>query len=168
MRGMKQQPRPIVSKVEIEALVAAMIYGLACLVGLLLRLGKPRKTRRLEKLLRHAERQVECTIFQQAIQEMGLVSRFAPMLSGRPGFRRQRSNARVIVKCSRVRLRNASPFERCMRLITAMCDPTKYVARVKRRLRHGYVDTRLVAYAPPARSFITRALAPTPALADSS
>ena len=53
---MKQQPRPIVSKVEIEALVAAMIYGLACLVGLLLRLGKLRKTRRLEKLLRYAER----------------------------------------------------------------------------------------------------------------
>ena len=165
---MKQQPRPIVSKVEIEALAAAMIYGLACLGGLLLRLGKPRKTRRLEKLLRHAERQVECTIFQQAIQEMGLVSRFAPMLAARAGFRKQRSNARVIVKCSRVRLRNASPFEPCMRLIIAMCDPSKYVARVKRRLRHGYVDTRLVACAPPSHTLISHAAAPTPALADSS
>ena len=168
MRRMKQNPRPIVSQTEIEALAAAILYGLACLVGLLLRLGKPRKTRRLEKLLRHAERQVECTIFQQAIHEMGLVSRTAPMLSDRAGFRKQRSNARVIVKCSRVRLRNASPFARCMRLIAAMFDPTKYVARVKRRLRHGYVDTRLIAYAPPSRGFITHALAPMPAVADSS
>jgi hypothetical protein len=165
---MKQQPRPIVSKVEIEALVAAMIYGLACLVGLLLRLGKPRKTRRLEKLLRHAERQVECTIFMQALQELGLSSRQAPLLAARAGFRKRRSNARLIVKCSRVRLRNASPFERCMRLIHAMCDQGKFLQRAKRRLRHGYVDTRLVACTPPARVFITRAPAPTPALADSS
>jgi hypothetical protein len=165
---MKQHPRPIVSKIEVEALVAAMIYGLACLVGLLLRLGKPRKTHRLERLLRHAERQVECTIFMQALQELGLQSRYAPRLSARAGFRRQRSNARLIVKCSRVRLRNASPFARCMRLIHALCDQRRFLNRAKRRLRHGYVDTRLVACAPPSRSFITRALAPTPALADSS
>jgi hypothetical protein len=168
MRGMKQHPRPIVSKIEVEALVAAMIYGLACLVGLLLRLGKPRKTRRLEKLLRHAERQVECTIFMQALQELGLQSRYAPMLSARAGFRRQCSNARLIVKCSRVRLRNASPFARCMRLIHALCDQRRFLDRAKRRLRHGYIDTRLVVIAPPARSLITRALAPMPALADSS
>ena len=165
---MKQNPRPIVSKVEIEALVAAMIYGLACLVGLLLRLGKPRKTRRLEKLLRHAERQVECTIFMQALQELGLRSRAAPMLSARAGFRRQRSNARLIVKCSRVRLRNASPLDRCMRLIHALCDQRRFLDRAKRRLRHGYVDTRLVACAPPSRVLISCALAPMPALADSS
>jgi hypothetical protein len=67
-----------------------------------------------------------------------------------------------------VRLRNASPFERCMRLIHAMCDQGKFLQRAKRRLRHGYVDTRLVACTPPARVFITRAPAPTPALADSS
>ena len=165
---MKQQPRPIVSKVEIEALVAAMIYGLACLVGLLLRLGQPRKTRRLEKLLRHAERQVECTIFMQALHELGVRSGAAPLLSGRAGFRKQRSNARLIVKCSRVRLRNASPFARCMRLIHALCDQRRFLERAKRRLRHGYVDTRLVAFAPPARTLISHAAAPTPALADSS
>ena len=165
---MKTQPRPILSKADVTAVTVVVICALLDLVGLLIRLGQPRKTRRLEKLLRFAERQVECTIFQQAIQEMGLVSRFAPMLSARAGFRRQRSNARVIVKCSRVRLRNASPFARCMRLITAMCDPTKYVARVKRRLGHGYVDTRLIACAPPSRSFITHALAQMPAVADSS
>jgi hypothetical protein len=168
MRRMKQQPRPIVSKIEIEALVAAMIYGLACLAGLLLRLGKPRKTRRLEKLLRHAERQVECTIFMQALHELGLRSRAAPLLTARAGFRKQRSNARLIVKCGRVRLRNASPFERCMRLIHALCDQRRFLERAKRRLRHGYVDTRLVACAPPSRSFITHALALMPALADSS
>ena len=165
---MKQQPRPIVSKIEVEALVAAMIYGLACLVGLLLRLGKPRKTRRLEKLLRHAERQVECTIFMQALHELGVRSRAAPLLSGRAGFRKQRSNARLIVKCSRVRLRNASPFARCMRLIHALCDQRRFLDRAKRRLRHGYVDTRLVAVAPPSRTLISRAAAPMPALADSS
>jgi hypothetical protein len=165
---MKQQSRPIVRKAEAGALVAAVLYGLACLVGLLLRLGKPRKTRRLEKLLRHAERQVECTIFMQALQELGSQSRRAPLLVGRAGFRRQRSNARLIVKCSRVRLRNASPFERCMRLISALWWERRFVERAKRRLRHGYVDTRLVAVAPPVRSFITRARAPMPALADSS
>jgi hypothetical protein len=55
-----------------------------------------------------------------------------------------------------------------MRLIHALCDQRRFLERAKRRLRHGYVDTRLVAVAPPSRSFITRALAPMPAFADSS
>jgi hypothetical protein len=97
LRDMKHKPRPIVSKVEVEALVAAMIYGLACLVGLLLRLGKPRKTRRLEKLLRHAERQVECTIFMQALQELGLTSRAAPTLASAGSARTRASSSNAAV-----------------------------------------------------------------------
>ena len=142
---------------------------LVWLIGVIARLGAPRRSRLLHRVIRLCERNTEAVVFEMAAER-------APPLQQRPhrpraapaGFRHKRIKGYRFFNYARVRLKTEAGFAaRVRRLIAVLADPEPCIARCLKLLTIGRKQTRLVATAPPADPIRAAAFLPT-VFADSS
>jgi hypothetical protein len=145
---------PILSKTETDAFAAFGLDCLGWLLSIILKLGAPKRSRRLRRWIEKLERFVEHTIFLLAVQRLALPQRRhrpAPPRSIPAGFRCALRRPRFLFKLGRIRARRKSLHQRVLRLISALARPEPYIARFLARLRRLTTST-LVAAAPPAHA----------------
>ena len=106
------------------------------------------------RVMKRAERAVECVLFLIAVRratppqtpKLTYIRRSAP-----PGFRRRKKTSRLLFKHARVRLRTGGILQRLARLIAALANPERYVARFSKLLSGGCLrGSRLIIIAPRA------------------
>ncbi|MCL4713271.1 MAG: hypothetical protein KJZ75_08120 [Hyphomonadaceae bacterium] len=158
--------RPHTPKDDLQALYACAVLWLCRLAAAIARLGAPRRSRTLKRIVRRRERLAEFYIFLLALNRVRPRPRRTRVRAG-PGFRRVEADMRLMVKGARIRLRNASLRARVLRLIDVLMNPEPYIARFAARLRRGLTRFRLIAAAPAAVALVS-APALAPAAADSS
>jgi hypothetical protein len=153
---------------RIEAFAAAIWACVRRLIWLAMTYPLAGRKRAMRRQVRRFEYLVECMLVLRA----ALLVRAPPQRRRHrytpTGFRRTHTNPRRFMRLARIRLRGGSLLARLHRLIVVLRAPQAYIARLAQRLRRGVCWTHLVAAAPPARTFITRAAPILPALADSS
>jgi hypothetical protein len=161
-------PSPI-SQDSLEAFIASALLGLMWLMGVILKLAAPHRSRRLVRFVKFCERWVERAIFLRArLRLPPAPTRRGYPLKARPGFRRQRGRKRLFLKSARIRARSgASLCERVARLLAALTHSERYILRFLKRLAHGLHGFRPLAVRPPAVACTTLA-APRAAICDSS
>jgi hypothetical protein len=163
---------PDPTQAELQALDASILRLLVWLVGVIARLGAPRRSKLLHRIVRLCERNTEAVVFDMA------AARWAPpaffrragrrKASAPPGFRVKRIKGYGFFNHARVRLGAEAGFAaRVLRLIDVLADPEPCLARALKVIAVGRTRTRLVAAAPPADPMRTPAFAAT-AFADSS
>ena len=163
---MKHPTRP--AQHEIDAFVAPCFALIGWLFQLMLRLGAPRRSKRLRRAVEWAERCVQHLIFLQAFARLPLPAlKTRHPLNTPLGFRRARRDRHLIFRYARVALREASFTQRIGRLIAVLANPERYIARFVALMTRGLRPGALIAVAPPAWSFASAA-APPPSFTDSS
>ena len=147
-----------------------MLRVLAWLIGVITRLGAPKRSRLLHRIIRLCERNAEAIVFELA------EARAAPPLEARShrprsapaGFRVKRIRGCRFFTHARVRLKREAGFAaRVRRLLDVLAEPEACIERCLRLLDIGRKFTRLVAAAPPADPMRADAFTPA-AFADSS
>jgi hypothetical protein len=164
-----KQPQPGLPKPETDAFLASGIAWLGWFLAIILKLGAPRRSRTLRRWIEKLERFVEHVIFLMAVQRLAPLPRpyrQAPPRHIPAGFRRATRSWRFVFKLARIRARRKSWPQRVERLISALANPERYIARFLKRLRTPRLFS-LVAAAPPAHA-CARLATCEPALADSS
>lgn len=153
---------------EHQAFDTWILRVLVWLLGVITRLGAPRRSRLLHRIVRLCERNVEAMVFEMAD------ARIAP-LSVRPahprpaprGFRLKRIRGCRFFSRARVRLSAAAGFAaRVRHLLAVLARPERCIARVVAMLTRGWKRTSLIATAPVAERLQAQAFAA--AFADSS
>ena len=152
MRRMKHRLPPLTADL-IEAFTASALLWLGWLMGVILRIGPVRRSRRLRRFVEVCEREVESILFLKAVHRFGpppparRVPRAAP-----PGFRRTAGGGRMrlFFRNSGVCARKASLSQRIAHLAAALANPERFVAYFFKRLLRGLRGPRLVPVAPPA------------------
>ena len=110
-----------------------------------------RHARTLERFVARLERRVECILCLRAMLRLVPARRrLRRPASLAPGFRRRRGSFRHFLRSCGLRVRNATPIARLMRLLAALADGRAYVAHFVRRLVRGVQPGGIVACAPPA------------------
>jgi hypothetical protein len=163
---MKHMLSPL-TKDLIEALVASAGLWLGRVLAALLSPRASNHSRRLARVVRIGESWVEELIVVLAGRRRGRARVRRRLVFAVPGFRMSRGNLRLFYKSVGVRLRDGGLIARVQRLLAALADPARYVARVLRRLARGLCLRRLVACAPAAVAFVSAA-AQAVAISDSS
>jgi len=137
------------TKERIEAFAASLVVWLLALARDFI--AHPFDLRRVMKRAEHA---VECVLFLMAVRNVvppppsarrAYLRRGAP-----PGFRRNSKMSRLLFKHARIRLRDGSVLERLARLISALANPERYVARFSKLLGGGLRGSRLIMISPRA------------------
>ena len=140
-----------VTQKETQALDAWILRVLVWLIGVIARLGAPKRSKLLHRIIRLCERNTEAVVFEAAAER-------APPLQQRPyrpraapaGFRVKRIKGYRFFNHARVRLRAEAGFAaRVRRLIAVLADPEPCIARCLKLLVIGCKQTRLIATAPP-------------------
>lgn len=156
----------------IEAYAASALDWLGWLMGVMLRLGAPRASRRLTRAVELLERAVESILFLKAVHRVG--PPLAPRAPARPlaaaaGFRRRyfTRRRRLLFKRARLKLRRAGLYQRVLRAVAALARPEPYIARYAARLRRGLSATRITAVAPPPHACVSLAAPAIVAIDDS-
>jgi len=153
--------RPHTPDDRLQAFYARAVLWLCWLASVIVALGAPRRSRRLIRLVRYFEREVECIAFLTAVNRAGRDRRSYAKRAPH-GFRRVRGTMRLFFKGAGVRLRGASLRARVLRLIEVLRDLEPYIARFVAKLRQGLRLFHLIATAPAAVAVLS---APTPAIA---
>lgn len=150
---------PIVPKHKIDAFVAFGLDWLGWLLAMVLKLGAPRRSRTLRRLVQKAERYVDSIVFIMAIARLNPRPRRLARhpISAPIGFRRITTSRRLLLKHARIRDRRLSLHARVLRLLSALAHPERYIARLVRRCRRGICATRVILCAPPAPRFSPQA-----------
>jgi hypothetical protein len=153
MTAMKHALSPLTQDL-IEALAASAVLWLGRLLGVLFSPRAANHRRKLHRLVQTGERWVEHILFIMAGHRLRVLARkrrrAAYRVIARPGFRVSRGDCRLLWKCARIRLRNASLAQRVGRLLAALASPERYVRRYMKRLACGLRFRRLIACAPAA------------------
>lgn len=148
-------PPPLITKAKLDAFVALAFDWLGWLLVIVLKLGAPTRSRTLRRLVEGLERHVERVIFLMAIHRLKRRRRSPTPrrpLSIAPGFRRIAAAARrrLLFKHAGVCDRRLSLHARVLRLISALANPERYIARFARRCRRGLCFSWIAVCAPPA------------------
>jgi hypothetical protein len=150
----------------VDAFAASALDWLGWLLGVVLRLGAARGSRRLKRCVESLERDVEAIIFLKAALRVGApirTRRSARPLNAPFGFRRLCAHRRrLLFKHARICDRRTGLYERVLRAISALARPERYIARFAARLRRGLCASILIPIAPPAHALRS---APQPAIA---
>lgn len=143
-----QDPTPA----EFQALDAWMLRMLVWLGGVIARLGAPRRSKLLHRILRLCERNTEIIVFEWADARVPPPRRIPRRPRGAPrGFRVKRIRGSRYYRHSRVALRRGAGFAaRARRLIHVLAEPERCIERCVKLLTSGRKRTRLIAAAPPA------------------
>lgn len=142
-----QDPTPA----ELQALDAWMLRMLVWLGGVIARLGAPRRSKLLHRILRLCERNTEVIVFEWADARVLPL----PHIPHRPrsapqGFRVKPIRGLRYYRHSRVALRRGAGFAaRVRRLIQVLAEPERCIARCVKLLTSGRKRTALIAVAPP-------------------
>ena len=160
---------PNLSQAELQAFDAWILRALVWLLGVIARLGAPRRSALLHRIIRMCERNAEAMVFELA------EARDVPFRSGShqpggapSGFRLKRVRGSRFFAYARVRLpREAGFAARVRRLVAVYADPEPCVLRCLRLLAAGRILTRLVV-AAPAPAPVHNIAVFAPAIADSS
>lgn len=138
-------------------------------MSVITRLGAPRRSKLLHRIIRLCERNTEAVLFELAERSAtpGVPEPRRPHSAPR-GFRWKRIRGNRVFSHSRARLSRSAGFAaRVRRLIQVLADPERCVARCLKALVVGFKCACLVAVAPPAQA--VRVLSrPAISLADSS
>ncbi len=168
MPRMKPARTPL-TKDRIEAFAASAVAWVVRLLGAVLHPRAEFRRRRLAAFVRRAERFVEFIVFLKATDRAGPPPkrRTAPC-SVPPGFRRVSRRPTLFRKIARIRApRGAGFVERLVRLLEAIGNPERYIARFLKQLWKGLRFSRLVPRTPPAVALAAAIAAPV-ACADTS
>lgn len=160
---------PIITTASVEVFFTSMLRLLSGLFGAILRFGWRGRSARLNRVLRQAERAVECLLFLKAValhQPIGKRRR-APRFAPR-GFRRVATRGRLMFRGARIRARHANAVERVIALIEALMHPARAVAHFLRKIRNGLTASHLVATAPPGEALTREIFSCVRQLADTS
>ena len=162
------QPQPATQQ-DFQAFDAWILRALVWLLGVISRLGAPRRSHLLHRVIRLCERNTEAIIFELAeAHAPPPLRRFHRPRAALSGFRLKRIKGSRYFTHTRARLKAEAGFAaRVRHLIAVLADPTPFVARAIKLLVAGLKRTRLVAVAPPAEP-MRCALPAAPAYADSS
>jgi hypothetical protein len=135
---------------------------LVWLVGVIARLGAPKRSRLLHRIIGLCERNTEAMVFDIAAARAPPPQRRTRRLRAAPaGFRLKRIKGNRFFNHARVRLRAEAGFAaRVRRLIAVLADPEPCVARATRLLLVGCKQTRIIATAPPAEPLRAAGFAP--------
>jgi hypothetical protein len=144
------------TKERIEAFAASLVVWLLALARDVI--AHPFDLRRVMK---RAERAVECVLFlmaaRNAVPPPASAQRVYLRRSAPPGFRRRSKTSRLLFKHARVRLRTGGILQRLARLISALATPQRYVARFSKLLGTGLRGSRLIAISPRASAVTSQA-----------
>jgi hypothetical protein len=154
------------TKERIEAFTASLVVWLLALARDLI--AHPFDLRRVMK---RAERAVECVLFLMAARSVvpppPSAHRVYLRHSAPPGFRRRKKTSRLLLKHTRVRVRGGSILQRLARLIEALASPERHVARFLKLLRSGLRGARFIMASPRASAVASQTSQPAHAV-DSS
>jgi hypothetical protein len=146
---------------------AGLFARLSWLLEIILRIGVFSRSRRLKRMVRNCERRVACIYFLAALRRLGHApQQRAASSAAPPGFRRTRSRGRLLLKRAGPRDKSGNLAQRVRRLVGALNQPERYIARVLKRLARGVCLSHLVVAAPSAAAMVCVTLAA--AHADSS
>lgn len=152
--------RPIITKAKLDNFVALGLDWLGWLLAIMLKLGAPRRSRTMRRFVEKLERHVEAVIFLMAMPRLkprGPASRRPLNVS--PGFRAiATAHHRLLFKRAGVRARRPDLQVRVLRLISALANPERHIARIVRRCQRGFCASWLTACAPPALTLAADAL----------
>jgi len=166
MNGTKQIP----AHADYQAFDAWMLRVLVWLIGAIQRLGAPKRSRLLHRIVRLCERNTEAIVFEMA-EALAPPPPLPPAhrpRSAPPGFRVKRIRGTHFFNYGRVRLPQSAGFAaRVRRLIAVLAAPDRCIRRYLRLLTIGQKYTRLIAVAPVADR-LHAPQASAPAFADSS
>jgi len=123
----------------------------------------------LRRVMKRAERAVECVLFLMAVRNIvpppPSAKRTYLRRSAPSGFRRRANTSRLLFKYARVRLRSGGILQRLARLISALAYPEHYIARFSKLLSTGSLrGPRLIMIAPRASAVTSLALQPAHAM----
>ena len=152
MRRMKHRLPPLTADL-IEAFTASALLWLGWLMGVILRLGAARRSRRLRRFVEICEREVESILFLKAVHRFGPPPRRRGIPAATPpGFRRKAGSGRMrlFFRNSGVCARKASLARRLARLAAALAEPEPFIAYFFKRLLNGLRGPSLIPVAPPA------------------
>jgi hypothetical protein len=137
----------------VDAFAASALLWLAWLAAVCLKLGAPQRSRTLRRHVCALERAVEAIVLLMATLRL----RPPPQRRRHPrsapaGFHRRpfKRNCRLLMKHARICDRRLSLLQRVERLIEALADPERFIARFIARLRRGLIGSRLLIVAPAA------------------
>jgi len=154
------------TQIRLEALFARVGFWLEWVLAVVSRIGALNGSRRLRAYVARTERSVEGLLFLSATERLHPPPpRTRRPASTRAGYRRSRSNMRLMLRMARIRVRGTLA-QRLAAILRAFRDREFFIARLVRRLRRGLTSTRLVLAAPIASVVTTRVIAPL--AADSS
>jgi hypothetical protein len=152
MARMKHRLPPLTTDL-IEAFTASALLWLGWVMGVILRIGPARRSRRLRRFVEVCEREVESILFLKAVHRFGPPPPRRGVPGGAPpGFRRnaERGRMRLFFRNSGVCARKAGLGERVARLAAALANPEPFVAYFFKRLLRGLRGPCLTPVAPPA------------------
>lgn len=157
---MKHLP-PLLTETRVEAFTASALRFVCWVFGLIARYGFSGRSRKLQDVLRVAERAVESTLFLHAVARFGpLPRRRSPRPASAPrGFRVASSRGQFFYKRANIRARKASIIDRVFALLDALQNPERAIGYFLKRIRKGLRARRLVIAAPVAQK-LASALAP--------